>query len=224
MCSIETSESIKAISAALGQFQAKTHGVKRDSENPFHKSRYASLEAVIETAKPALKECGLVFMQAPGLAEHGTMAVSTLIMHPASGEWIRSTASTPLAKQDPQGVGSAITYLCRYALMASLGLPALDDDAEATKHQPEHRRAPEPSNAAPKGNGQVYSPSRKVYVENSVKRIAGFDSAVALLSWAKTERQDVWPQFDIDPMDEDGQRIVRVYKARMSELGSPVGA
>lgn len=219
MCSIETSESIKGIAEALCQFQGLTHGVVKDSRNPHFKNRYASLEAVIETVRSPMNECGLAFMQAPGRVVNGALEVSTMLMHYPTGQWIRSTMSLPLAKQDPQGVGSAITYGCRYALMASLGLPPLDDDAEATRYQPEQKRAPEPSNERDKGNG-INSQSREIYVENSLERIAGFDSAADLLQWAKTERAKVWPQYGIDAHDPDGQRIVRVYRERMAILES----
>lgn len=220
MCSIETSPTINAIGSALLAFQKATHGVVKDSRNPHFKNRYASLEAVIEAAKPGLQENGLAFLQAPGRVVNGALEVSTMLLHPKSGEWIRSTMSTPLQKQDPQGVGSAITYCCRYALMASLGLPALDDDAEATRHQPEQKRAPEAAIAAPKGSQHITSQSREVYVENSLERIAAFDSAADLLAWARTERAKVWPQYGIDAHDSDGQQVIDVFKARMALLES----
>ena len=48
-----------------------------------------------------------------------------------SGEWIESTATCPLQKHDPQGYGSANTYLRRYALAAAVGLYQDDDDGQA---------------------------------------------------------------------------------------------
>jgi hypothetical protein len=127
--------------------------------------------------------------------------------------------SLPLAKQDPQGVGSAITYGCRYALMASLGLPPLDDDAEATRQQEPQKPSQRLSYEAVKAN-TINPNSRAIYVENSLERIAGFESAGELQTWAKTERAKVWPQYGIDAHDPDGQRIVRVYKDRMAVLES----
>jgi len=47
-----------------------------------------------------------------------------------SGEWIEDTATCPLPKQDPQGFGSALTYLRRYSLSAICGLYADDDDGD----------------------------------------------------------------------------------------------
>jgi hypothetical protein len=183
MCSIETSESIKGIAEALCQFQGLTHGVVKDSRNPHFKNRYASLEAVIETVRSPMNECGLAFMQAPGRVVNGALEVSTMLMHYPSGQWIRSTMSLPLAKQDPQGVGSAITYGCRYALMASLGLPALDDDAEEQRQAHEQKRAPEPSNAPERQLPPPTADSRSIYVKNSLERIEGFDDPEKLAAW-----------------------------------------
>lgn len=184
---IETSETIGAIGEALRLFQKETHGVVRDSVNPFHKSRYASLEAVIETARPALQSAGLAFLQAPGAIVGGSIEISTLLIHPKSGEWIRSTMAMPLAKPDPQGVGSATTYGCRYALMASLGLPPLDDDAEATRQPDSQKRAPEPP-SEPQGalNNPTFAADDE-YLERCLRYIDKQTSTAKLYEWWERE-------------------------------------
>jgi hypothetical protein len=243
---IETSASIENLAAALGKFQAETHGVIRDATNPFLKNRYATLEAVIETARPALAKAGLAFLQAPGGQVMGNaVELETMLMHGASGEWIRFNTIVPLTKTDPQGVGSAITYACRYALMAMLGLPPLDDDAEATKPEPQAMKVlaeaqkllktstkPQPKQwkgeyveGPPHKPDKVEGyhppsgrPSKDVYIEKAIKRMDGMESAPELLQWAKDERKMVWPQYGIDPHDEDGQKLVKAYKDRMADL------
>ena len=50
------------------------------------------------------------------------------LIHAATGESIDGEMLLMLAKQDPQGQGSAITYARRYSLMAVLGLVADEDD------------------------------------------------------------------------------------------------
>ena len=137
---IEHSTEVAKLFAAIHAAQGVMTGVAKDSVNPHFKNRYASLENVIEAAKPALQANGLAFTQAPGALVDGAIEVTTMLMH-VSGEWLRSTLHVPLVKRDPQGVGSAITYGTRYALMATLGLPPVDDDAEtATDRAP--RREP----------------------------------------------------------------------------------
>jgi hypothetical protein len=216
---IETSASIENLATALGKFQAETHGVVRDAVNPFHKNRYATLEAVIETARPGLAKAGLAFLQAPSGFGQGAVEITTILMHGSSGEWIRASYPMPLPKPDPQGVGSAITYGCRYALMAMLGLPPLDDDAEATKPQPNQwDKATKPQQSASPVQDSVKRTSKDVYIANSLKRIDSFNSAADLLNWAKTERKMVWPQYGADFENSDGRIIVGAYKERMAVL------
>jgi hypothetical protein len=127
---IETSENIVALTGAILKVQGELSGVKKDGKNPHFKSNYATLENVIDTARPALQTAKIVFVQAPGQVINGAVEVTTMLVH-ESGEWMRSTLHVPLGKVDPQGVGSAITYGLRYSLMAMLGLPPTDDDGES---------------------------------------------------------------------------------------------
>lgn len=140
---IEKSSDISEIAKALLAFQAEAHGVVKDSKNPHFKNRYASLEAVVDEARPVLQRVGISWMQAPGKINAGNIGMTTLLMHAASGQWISSDMEIPLGKQDPQGAGSAITYAQRYALMASLGLPPLDDDAESAMPRNDSSSAPQ---------------------------------------------------------------------------------
>ena len=128
---LKTSDSIKAISAALFAFQGAVEGVEKNSKNPAFKSRYANLEAVRDTAVPELQKVGVVFLQSAGAIVDGVMAMTTRLIHVESGEWIEGTMDIALGKRDPQGVGSASTYAARYSLMHMLGLPPIDDDGEA---------------------------------------------------------------------------------------------
>ena len=120
------------LARALFKAQGKLRGVGKDGANPHFKSRYATLENVTDTIRPVLQECGVLFIQAPGnVSEHGVIEITTHLVHPESGEAFATTIGVPLVKRDPQGVGSAITYACRYSLMALLGLPPVDDDGES---------------------------------------------------------------------------------------------
>jgi hypothetical protein len=127
---IDHSPDFKDLAAALLKFQGLVDGVKRDGSNTHFRTRYATLEAVIDTARPGLQEAGIAFTQAPGRIENNTIEMTTMLIHAASGQWMRSTMQIALGKMDPQGVGSATTYSARYSLMATLGLPPTDDDGE----------------------------------------------------------------------------------------------
>jgi hypothetical protein len=119
---MQQSAEIKNLADALGKFQKDVENVKKDATNPFFKSKYASLENIIDTVRPPLAKHGLSFSQFPDGA-----GLTTILMH-SSGEWIQATSSMAAKDQTPQGQGSAITYLRRYALSSVLGLATEDDD------------------------------------------------------------------------------------------------
>ena len=139
---IEHSQDISALAKAMHSAQGALGGVVRDAKNPHFKSSYATLESVVNVAKPALQSAGIAFTQAPGALIDGALEVTTMLIHAESGQWMRSTLHVPLAKRDPQGVGSAITYACRYSLMAALGIPPVDDDGEAASLRGDDRPSP----------------------------------------------------------------------------------
>ncbi len=134
---IQTSAAIEALSTALLAFQGEVRGVRTDQASPaFKNHRYATLEAVIEAVRPGLQKVGVVFLQAPGAITDGKLSMTTMLVHAASGQWMSATGEIVLGKQDPQGVGSATTYLSRYSLMALLGLPPVDDDGQVAMQRP----------------------------------------------------------------------------------------
>lgn len=129
-----TSDSMANIAPALANALTVIHNATKDSKNPHYKSTYASLASVIDATKMTLGQHGLVVVQAPGWSEN-RVTVTTRIVH-SSGEWIEAVAEAPVPKADPQGVGSAITYLRRYSLAAICGITQEDDDAETASRRP----------------------------------------------------------------------------------------
>lgn len=133
---MEKSTSIKALATALQCFQGKMSKIKKDSSNPFFKSKYASLSTILEHIQEPLSECGLSFAQFPDGSQ-----LCTIIMHGESGEWMQASYDIHPVKSDPQAIGSAITYARRYALGAILGLNIDDDDdANAATGKEEHAK------------------------------------------------------------------------------------
>jgi hypothetical protein len=204
---IEHSPNIGKLTSGLHAAQAHFNGVAKDSKNPHFKNNYASLEAVVDTAKGPLQEAGLAFTQAPGVIVDGAIEITTMLMH-TSGEWLRSTLHVPLSKKDAQGVGSAITYGCRYALMATLGLPPVDDDGEAAV-KPEPKR----EDGVPRG-------ARSDNLSSRIKA-----TLLSAIKQAKTKRDlEDWGQHpetkktiaDLDQADRDEVRAE--YKAQLSAL------
>jgi hypothetical protein len=141
---MKTSNDLDKIAPALVAALADMTGAVKDSKNPHFKNSYASLESVIDTARPLLKAHGLAFMQGLGEYVNGAMTVSTRIIH-ESGQWVESDFQMPVGKPDPQGTASASTYARRYALMSILGLPSVDDDGEAAMPRNQPQAAPAPA-------------------------------------------------------------------------------
>lgn len=115
---------------ALFNAQYELEGVFKSSDNPFFKSKYADLTALLATIRPVWKKHGIGFTQFPISDEFG-VGVKTIIFHHETGQSLEDVFTLPLAKRDPQAAGSAITYARRYALQSISGVPAIDDDAEA---------------------------------------------------------------------------------------------
>ncbi len=121
---MEKSTSIKSIAAALMVFHVKVEKIPKDASNPFFKSKYATLSAILDAIQLPLAESGLSFAQFPT----GENGLCTILMHADSGEYLQAEYFMHLSKTDPQAVGSAITYQRRYALAAILGLNIDEDD------------------------------------------------------------------------------------------------
>ena len=132
---VEMSESITELAKALVKVQAVLKGAKKDSVNPFHKSKYADLSSVWEACREPLTENNIAVVQATSYRD-GIIYISTMLMH-ESGQWLRDELGIKPKEDTPQGVGSAITYGRRYGLSAMVGIAPEDDDAEAAQGRPQ---------------------------------------------------------------------------------------
>lgn len=128
------SESINEIAAALSKAQAVIAGAVKDKTNPHFKSDYADLASVWDACRIPLTNHGLSVAQTAA-TDDGRVNVTTILMH-VSGQWIRDTLAMKPTKDDPQGVGSCITYARRYALAAMVGVAPEDDDGNAASAKP----------------------------------------------------------------------------------------
>ena len=97
------SETIKELASALNKAQADMSGAKKKATNPFFKSKYSDMNAVVDAVRIPFSDNGLSYSQFP-LFENGCVGVETILMHD-SGEWISSILMLPMTKQDPQAAG-----------------------------------------------------------------------------------------------------------------------
>lgn len=123
---MEKSEVIVELVRALIKAQNEFKPLIRDKQNPFYKSNYATLDSVHKSTCEALKKHGLAIIQ----FMDGNELVS-MLTH-ISGQYISGKYPINPVKNDPQGIGSAITYARRYSYCAMLQIaPDEDDDGNA---------------------------------------------------------------------------------------------
>jgi len=147
-------EHLNELAAALSDFQADVVGSgkggsatdrRRTKSGDYYTTErsYTRLEDAWAAAREPLTRHGLSLTQWP-TSEPGEVTVITRLMH-SSGQWMQAQLTLAIEQDakmnQTQKYGSAITYACRYALLAALGLPPVDDDAQsAGSSQPSKAR------------------------------------------------------------------------------------
>lgn len=134
------------LARALVAAQKATESIKKAATNPAFKSKYADLAHVVEGVVPALNAAGVGVLQCPGY-DGEYVSVTTTFLH-EGGSSVSSTLNMRPSKSDPQGVGSAITYARRYALLAMAGGAPEDDDGNAASG-PRNEPRPEAKRTEP---------------------------------------------------------------------------
>jgi len=126
---------------ALAEFHKTKPVAVMDSVNAGFNSEYASISAVREAAYGAA-EFGLVVTQLVGVE-----TVTTMLCH-ESGQYLSTETCIIRTRDNVHGFGSGVTYSCRYAAAAILGIPFgdKDDDGNAAveaqrkaKHSPDFK-------------------------------------------------------------------------------------
>ena len=123
---------MKHLFKSLAEFQQEVPTIHKATQG--YGYTYADLPKIFEVINPLLKKHGLGFTQ----LIHGTDLI-TIIFHVESGETLESKTNIPQGvalkgMNDFQVLGSAITYLRRYALSSALGL-VTDKDTDAGGEQ-----------------------------------------------------------------------------------------
>jgi hypothetical protein len=110
--------------------------MKKDSTNPFYNSKYFDVNQLVEAVRPALIAEDLLLLQPIRDNQVGTIIIDT-----ESGDSVEAFLPLP-DLQDPQKIGSCITYYRRYTLQSLLGIEAEDDDGnKAVGSKPEVSKA-----------------------------------------------------------------------------------
>jgi hypothetical protein len=127
---VNKSETIGELAGALAMAQGEMENATKSAVNPFFKSKYADLAAVLNVVRPALAKHDISVIQLPSFDE-GQVSVETVLAH-KSGEWISVVFSAPSGgKTDIQSIGSIISYVRRYSMSSVCGIAQEDDDGNA---------------------------------------------------------------------------------------------
>lgn len=175
-----TSEKIDLLIKALIKAKAQFGAVEKNRTNPYFKSKYADLGAVNDAVTGPLHDNGLTVMQTTAVRDDGTPVLVTTLAH-ESGQFISGQYPLLSAKNDPQGLGSALTYGRRYALSALLSVVADDDDDGNAAQDKAVSKAP--VSATPKTNTTVATTAGgPVITEGQGRRLYAI--------WKNANRQD----------------------------------
>jgi hypothetical protein len=204
--SVIRSGTCSKLAVALVAAQAEMKNPPKDSVNPHFKSRYADLATVRDTVMPTLVKFKLAVLQLPSELD-GHPALTTILMH-ESGEWVETTIGLRPVKNDPQAIGSALTYARRYALQALAGVAAEDDDDGNAATQP--HRAPQQQQQAQKGGNNYARRAHHATQYAQCKDHKGYQAARAAVV-ADVEKGDVLSADDVRELKKiDAETLARV--------------
>jgi hypothetical protein len=136
------SDDIRELAQAFLKAKMRMGGAKKNSKSNLHK--YANLLSIYEAVEQALHEHNIFiwhFAEVLGSSEASdTQAVlHTRLIHAPSGQFIQDTRPLKSEKPGNQAMGSANTYMRRYAVLSLCALETEDDDGEAERKYIEKR-------------------------------------------------------------------------------------
>lgn len=137
----EANEARKAFVQAVAEFKAHPPTVRKNKRAGFESRRtgdkteyeYATLDTVVDAIGPALANHGLSHRWATEQSDAGLISVTctlTHVMGHSESVTLRGSSDQSGSKNNIQAIGSTVSYLSRYTLLAVTGLAVhdMDDD------------------------------------------------------------------------------------------------
>ena len=129
----EANEARKAYVAAINAFKVKPPTVKKNRHVRFGETEYdhATLDKVCEAIGPALSEHGLSHRWETTQTEAGLIRVTCVLTHELGHSErvsLQAGADQSGKKNSIQAIGSTVSYLQRYTLLAATGLASAEMD------------------------------------------------------------------------------------------------
>jgi len=195
------SESIALLAGALAKAQLQIEPASKNATNPHFRSHYADLASIWDACRGPLNTNGLSIVQFPCDGDVGRTGLCTMLLH-SSGEFISEVVTTRSQKDDPQGLGSALTYLRRYALAAVVGVTATEDDDGNAASTPANARVAAPAprpyipppvsppavNAPPMAHKPVSQPVSQPVAKPVQTATAGTSAVEAIVEFYKVDQ------------------------------------
>ncbi len=180
-------------------------GLKKDTANPFFKSKYMNLGSIVNALKPVLHENDCYSTHKIGIDENQRPSLTTEISYKDGTVLLSCQSPLPVKDvNDPQKLGSAITYMRRYNLTALLEIEEDDDDGQKATQQ-----------AKPKGEFDDWGkkPEGKKWCDNEFEKI-------------KTEIESCSMEEELKTVGKENSvgiaRLKRYAKDLHAEIGSLV--
>lgn len=118
-----------SINLKIFRIQNELEAIIKDAKNPYFKSNYADINAMLEQLQPLLNKYKVAIEQPMRDGK-----VFTILTCVDTGDF-KSSSLELQPMSDPQKLGSVITYYRRYTLQGLLGIRTKDDDANIASGQ-----------------------------------------------------------------------------------------
>jgi hypothetical protein len=224
----QMSGQVDKLFTAMAKAQGEMGHASKTEENEFYGSKYADLAACFEAVRQPMFMNGLCIIQSPaagiGRADTendsdydgfpATVCLDTVIGH-VSGQWISSSLTMRLVRDDPHGVGSAITYARRYALTSMLGVAQADDDGNA---------ATMPEEAPAKKKPAKKKPAKKKAPDNAETQLDRLNNVLKEVGCSNKEEADLVCAWLFDDhsltvdMCRENETSSQAFSARVDEV------
>jgi hypothetical protein len=111
-------------------------GKKSTADTGKYKYRYADMTTIWNAIRSELNAQKLTIVQSPTSTSNNVLGdfLTTTVYH-ETGEFITDTMRLITNRDDPQGLGAAITYMKRYMIVSMFGLVTDDDNDAADSRQ-----------------------------------------------------------------------------------------
>lgn len=139
----EPTKNLSNIYTALVEFQSDIPTITKDStaDTGKYSYDYASLDRITPIVFGKLTALGVAYVASPTVREDGIFVLRAQLIHAASETKIEADYPLGSPNAPAQGVGSAITYARRYALLAMTGIAPTGEDDDGAKASAETAKA-----------------------------------------------------------------------------------